>query len=70
MIEKETIDRLNALAKKSKTEGLTDSEIEERALLRERYLEGFRAIFKARLECISFVDENALGEVEKDGNPE
>jgi uncharacterized protein YnzC (UPF0291/DUF896 family) len=70
VIEKETVDRLNILAKKSKTTGLTDEELEERAALREKYLKGFRANFKAQLERIKFVDKCELVKVEKDHNQE
>lgn len=57
MIIKEKIDRINALAKKSKEEGLNDIEKAEQKKLREEYLESFRANFKQQLEQIEFVDE-------------
>ena len=51
------IDRINALAKKSKTVGLTPEEKEEQAILRKEFLEDFRAGFKQQLDRIEFVDE-------------
>lgn len=48
----ELIKRINELAKKKKTVGLTPAELEEQAQLRKKYLENFRAVFKQRLENI------------------
>ena len=56
-MEQAKIDRINALAKKSKTVGLTPEEKEEQAILRKEFLENFRAGFKQQLDCIEFVDE-------------
>lgn len=48
---KEAIERINALAHKSKTsEGLTPAERAEQMALREEYLAQFRASFTAQLE--------------------
>lgn len=57
MIKKETIDRINELAHKYKTVGLTEEEFEERHRLRMEYLEGFRANFKAQLKNVKFVED-------------
>lgn len=56
-MEQAKIDRINALAKKSKTVGLTPEEKEEQAILRKEFLEDFRAGFKQQLDRIEFVDE-------------
>ncbi|WDV47290.1 DUF896 domain-containing protein [Clostridiaceae bacterium M8S5] len=59
MISKELIDKINALAKKSKTVGLSSEEKEEQARLRKEYLAGFRENFKKQVESIEVIkDEN------------
>jgi uncharacterized protein YnzC (UPF0291/DUF896 family) len=50
-MEKQKIDRINELAKKSKTPaGLTAEEVQEQAALRAEYIAEFRASFKGQLE--------------------
>lgn len=49
-MEKEKIERINALARKKKEVGLTDAELAEQAALREEYLKDFRAQFGTVLE--------------------
>lgn len=49
--------RINELAKKSKTSGLSASEKEEQALLRQEYLKAIRLNFKATLDSIEVVDK-------------
>lgn len=50
-MQKEKIERINALAKKSKTpEGLTDAEKAEQAALRAEYIAEFRASFTSQLD--------------------
>ena len=49
--------RINELARKAKTVGLTDEEKVEQNLLRQEFLIKFRANFKAQLDNIEFVDE-------------
>ncbi len=50
-MEKEKIERINALARKSKTAaGLTDEEKREQTALRAEYIAEFRASFAAQLD--------------------
>lgn len=42
-MKQEKIDRINALARKSRTEGLTPEEKLEQQLLRQEYISAFRA---------------------------
>lgn len=53
----ETIARINALAKKAKTEGLTPEETEERDRLRCVYIDAFKASLTAQLDNTYVVDE-------------
>ena len=46
------INRINTLAHKAKSVGLTDEEKREQALLREEYLESIRASLRSRLDSI------------------
>jgi uncharacterized protein YnzC (UPF0291/DUF896 family) len=52
MLSKDKLDRINMLAKKSKTSVLTESEKLEQRLLREEYLEAFRESFRRQLDNI------------------
>jgi uncharacterized protein YnzC (UPF0291/DUF896 family) len=56
MLPVEKMDRLNALARKMKQEGLTPEEKLEQAELREEYLKVFREGFKRQLDSIEIVD--------------
>ena len=51
------IARINELARKAKAEGLTDAEIEERAALRQEYLNAVMANARSVLENTYIVDE-------------
>ena len=57
MLIKEKMDRINVLARKCKSEGLTDEEKAEQKILREEYLVKFREHFKGHLENIEFVED-------------
>ena len=46
----EKIDRINALARKQKAEGLTDEEKAEQAVLRREYIESFKRSLVGQLE--------------------
>lgn len=57
MLEKSKLDRINALARKSKAEGLTPAEKQEQEALRKEYIEKFRENFKGHLDRIKFVED-------------
>ncbi len=50
MVTQQMIDRINELAKKAKTVGLTDEEAAERDRLRRAYIDGFKASLVGQLE--------------------
>lgn len=55
---KEQIDRINALARKSKTpEGLTEAEKAEQAVLRRAYIDAVVGNLKGQLDHTVIVDE-------------
>ena len=49
-MNKEELDRINFLARKAKSEGLTEAELTEQAALRAAYLAEFRASLRGTLE--------------------
>lgn len=51
------IARINELAHKHKTAGLTEDETVERQKLRQMYLENFKRNFKQQLDQIEWTDE-------------
>ena len=63
-ITQEMRDRINELAKKKKTEGLSEEEAAEQKVLYREYIDAFKANLKAQLEMIEVVDEDKK-EVEK-----
>ncbi len=62
---KEKIDRINFLAKKSKTEGLTEEEKAEQATLRGEYIAEWREGVIQTLENTYVVDENGKRKLRK-----
>ena len=56
-MEKEKIDRINELAHKSKSVGLTDEEKTEQAKLRREYIDSFKNSLIGQLENTYIVDE-------------
>lgn len=54
---KDLIKRINELARKSKSVGLSEEEKEEQQRLRQEYLQIFRGNFKETLMNIKVVDE-------------
>ena len=49
-MEHKKIERINELARKKKTVGLTEKELEEQTALRQEYLRGFRENMEAVLQ--------------------
>ena len=56
-MEQKKIDRINELARKAKSEGLTPEETAERDKLRKEYIEAYRASLRSQLDSIVVVDE-------------
>ncbi len=56
-MEQSRIDRINALARKAKTEGLTEAETLEREQLRREYIDAVVGSLKGELENTYVVDE-------------
>ena len=61
----EKIARINELARKSKTVGLTDKEKDEQQILRAEYIADFKANIRSQMNNIDIVD--ADGNVENVG---
>lgn len=55
-MEQAKIDRINALARKSKSEGLTEEEKAEQAALRREYVAAVKASLTAQLDNTYVVD--------------
>lgn len=58
MLDPKKIERINELARKKKTVGLTQVEQEEQLLLRQEYLEVFRGGMRNHIEGLKVVDED------------
>lgn len=56
MLSKDKLERINALAKKAKNEGLTDVEKSEQQALRQEYLQTFRLGMRNHIEGLKFID--------------
>ena len=56
MLPKDKLDRINQLANKSKTSGLTDAEAREQSALRREYLETFRSSMFNTLKGVTIID--------------
>ncbi|WP_314587796.1 DUF896 domain-containing protein [Paenibacillus terrigena] len=52
------VERINELARKHKTVGLTPEETVERDTLRQQYIDGFKRSLKQQLDNIEIVDED------------
>lgn len=55
---KKRIARINELARKNKTVGLSEEEKKEREILRKEYLEVFKKNFENQLKNIKIVDKD------------
>jgi 5-formyltetrahydrofolate cyclo-ligase len=63
---KEKIDRINALARKQKSEGLTEEERAEQAALRREYIDSFKRSLEGQLNNMSIVEpDGTIKKVEK-----
>lgn len=56
MLSKEKIARINELANKSKTKGLTPAEAKEQTQLRGEYLRSFRKSMSNTIEHLTIID--------------
>ncbi len=56
-MKSELIDRINQLARKAKSEGLTPEELEEQKQLRDQYRMEFRRNLTSQLENTYIMDE-------------
>lgn len=55
-MEQKKIDRINELAKKQKTAGLSEEEKTEQAILRKEYIEAYKRSLVSQLENLYFVE--------------
>lgn len=58
MLSKEKLARINQLAKKAKSSGLTKAEAKEQSKLRGEYLQSFRASMRQTIETVRVFDPN------------
>lgn len=58
MMTEEKIARINTLYKKSKTDGLTETEKEEQEKLRQEYIASVRNNLKAQLDQVDVVEKD------------
>ena len=56
-LEKAKVERINFLARKAKTEKLTEAELQEQTALREEYVAEIRMNLRAQLDNTYIVDE-------------
>ena len=64
-MNQEKIERINALYRKSKAEGLTDEEKKEQDLLRKEYIASVKSNLRSQLKNIDVINEQ--GKVENLG---
>lgn len=56
-MDQKGIDRINELARKAKTEGLTEAEQQERAVLRRAYIDSVLGSLQGNLDNTYIMDE-------------
>lgn len=56
-MEQSKIDRINELARKSRSTGLSEKEKDEQKALREEYVSAFRNNLRSTLDTLVIVDE-------------
>ena len=56
-MEQKKLDRINELARKQKSEGLTEEEKQEQAILRREYIDSYKRSLVSQLENTYIVDE-------------
>lgn len=56
MLTEKKLTRINQLAKKAKTESLTDEEKKEQAALRKEYIDNVKKSFKNQLKSMKVID--------------
>ena len=61
-MDKKDIDRINELARKKKTVGLTASELEEQQRLRRQYIDDFKENLKTTLDQVYIEREDGTYE--------
>ena len=57
-MDEKRIGRINELARKSKTEGLTEAELREQALLRKEFIADFRRNLRSQLDNIDIQESD------------
>ncbi len=57
-MDQKTLDRINALARKSKNTGLSQEEKEEQARLRQEYIAAIRGNLRAQLDRIDVQEQD------------
>lgn len=57
-MDQKTLDRINALARKSKSTGLSPEEKEEQARLRQEYIAAIRGNLRAQLDAIDIQEQD------------
>ena len=65
-VTKEMIDRINVLAAKKKSEGLTEEEQAEQKELYKEYLASIRGSMKAQLDNVRFVEDMSEDELKEE----